>query len=328
MITTSKNCYSVFKNSNAPGHRLKRGGGMLNSGTLSQLSVFVRIIETGSFTKAARELGLSRSAISKSLSKLEEQLGKQLIHRTTRNIFLTEYGEAVFNRAIMLLEECEDMFSQVRSYSEPEGHIRISCSVAYGSQILPKLIRSFQMKYPYVKFHIDLNDNLINLSETNFDMVLRITKKIAESDSHVFLGEINWIYCCTPQYLIGKPEIKAPADLVNHRCLTNPVMAYHDKWIFSDGNREIMVPVTSAITSNSSLTLLSILLSHDGVSCLPNYLASVYIKKGTLIHLLPEYHAGFSHYLYAIERKGRYINPLTRAFSEYLRNELTECVRP
>lgn len=296
---------------------------MLSSGTLSQLSVFVRIVETGSFTKAAHELGLSRSAVSKSLSKLEEQLGKILVKRTTRNIFLTEPGETVFNRAITLLEECEDMFSQVRSFSEPEGHLRLSTSVAYGANILPELITSYQKKYPLVKFHVDLNDNIINLSETNFDMVLRITKNLTESDSNYFLGKINWIYCCSPQYLTGKPEIKTPTDLIHHRCLTNPVMAYHDNWIFSGENGEIMVPVESVITSNSSLTLLSILLSHNGISCLPDYLAAMYIKKGVLINILPEYHAGLSHYLYAIKQKSRYINKLAMSFIEHLQHELT-----
>ncbi|WNU99050.1 LysR family transcriptional regulator [Enterobacter sp. DTU_2021_1002640_1_SI_PRY_ASU_LCPMC_013] len=296
---------------------------MLGSGTLSQLSVFVRIVEAGSFTKAAHELGLSCSAVSKSLSKLEGQLGKTLIKRTTRNIFLTEHGEAVFNRAIMLLEECEDMFSQVRSYSEPEGHLRLSCSVAYGSKVLPDLITTYQKKYPRVKFHVDLNDNIINLSETNFDMVLRITKKLTESDSNYYLGQINWIYCCSPQYLSENPEIKTPEDLINHRCLTNPVMAYHDNWVFSGENGEIMIPVESVITSNSSLTLLNILLNNDGISCLPDYLASIYIKKGILSHILPEYHAGLSHHLYAIEKKARYINPLVRTFIEHLKHELT-----
>ncbi|WP_142502348.1 LysR family transcriptional regulator [Klebsiella sp. 2680] len=296
---------------------------MLNSGTLSQLSVFVRIAETRSFTKAARELGLSRSAVSKSLSKLEEQLGTQLIQRTTRNIFITEHGEAVFNRAITLLEECEDMFSKVRSYSEPEGHLKLSCSVAYGSKVLPDLITAYQMKYPRVKFHIDLNDNIINLSETNFDMVLRITRKLTETECHTYIGEINWIYCCSPQYLSGKPAIKTPNDLTQHRCITNLVMSYHDNWVFSGSNGEIMVPVDSVITSNSSLTLLSILLNHNGVSCIPDYLASLYIKKGALVHILPEYHAGLSHYLYAIRKRTRYINPLTMTFIEHLKKELT-----
>lgn len=296
---------------------------MLNSGTLSQLSVFVRIIETGSFTKAARELGLSRSAVSKSLSKLEEKLGTQLIQRTTRNIFLTEHGEAVFNRAIMLLEECEDMFSKVRSYSEPEGHLKISCSVAYGSKVLPDIITSYQAKFPRVKFHVDLNDNIINLSETNFDMVLRITKKLAETECHTCLCEINWIYCCSPQYLTGKPDIIKPEDLIQHRCITNPVMAYHDNWVFSGDDTKILVPVDSVLTSNSSLTLLNILLNHNGISCIPDYLASLYINKGSLVHILPEYHAGLSHYLYAIEKKARYINPLTMTFIEHLRNELS-----
>lgn len=296
---------------------------MLSSGTLSQLSVFVRIIETGSFTKAASELGLSRSAVSKSLSKLEEKLGKILIRRTTRNIFLTEHGEAVFNRAIMLLQECDDMFSQVRNFSEPEGCIRLSCSVAYGSKILPEFITSYQKKFPRVKFHVDLNDNIINLSETNYDMVLRITKKLPGSDSHVYLGEINWIYCCSPQYLKGKPEIQNPTDLIHHRCITNPVVAYHDNWIFSGTDGDVLVPVNSVITSNSSLTLLSVLLGHHGVSCLPDYLATAYILNGTLLHILPEYHAGLSHYLYAIEKQSRYINPLTKTFIEYLSHELT-----
>ncbi|HBH6881778.1 LysR family transcriptional regulator [Enterobacter sp. 04-C-01-SI_S15] len=295
---------------------------MLSSGTLNQLSVFVRIIETGSFTKAAKELGLSRSAVSKSLSKLEEQLGKILIRRTTRNIFLTEHGEAVFNRAILLLQECEDMFTQVRSFSEPEGHLRLSCSVAYGSKVLPEYIMSYQTKFPQVKFHVDLNDNIINLSETNFDMVLRITKKLNESDSHIYLGMINWIYCCSPQYLKGKPQIQIPGDLTHHRCITNPVMAYHDNWIFSGANGEVLVPVDSVITSNSSLTLLNVLLNHQGVSCLPDYLATAYIKAGTLVHILPDYHSGLSHYLYAIEKQSRYINPLTRTFIEHLKQEL------
>ncbi|HDU5044739.1 TPA: LysR family transcriptional regulator [Klebsiella aerogenes] len=296
---------------------------MLKSGTLNQLSVFVRVIETGSLTKAAHELGLSRSAVSKSLSKLEEQLGKILVKRTTRNIFLTKEGEAVFNRAITLLEEFEDMFSQARNFSEPEGHLRLSSSVAYGANILPDLITSYQKKYPLVKFHVDLNDNIINLSETNFDLVLRITKKLTESENNHYLGGINWVYCCSPKYLTGKPEIKTPTDLIHHRCLTNPVMTYHDNWIFSGENGEIMVPVESIITSNSSLTLLSILLSHNGISCLPDYLSSIYIKKGELVQILPEYNAGVSHYLYAIEKKSRYINGLARSFIEHLHHELT-----
>lgn len=296
---------------------------MLNSGTLSQLSIFVRIIEAGSLTKAARELGLSPSAVSKSLAKLEDQLGMQLITRTTRNIFLTEQGEAVFNRANMLIEEYEDMFAQVQRPTEPEGLLRLSCSVAYGSKILPDFISTYQRRFPKVKIHVELNDNIINLSETPFNMALRITRQLAKTENHVLLNKINWIYCCSPHYLLGKPPIKTPADLTRHRCITNPIMAYHDNWVFADHNGEVMVPVDSCLTSNSSLTLLSILLNHNGVSCLPDYLATMYINKGDLVHLLPEYHAGFSHYLYAIDKKSRYVNPLTRTFIEHLSKQIS-----
>lgn len=86
----------------------------------------------------------------------------------------------------------------------------------------------------------------------------------------------------------------------------------------------MMVPVESVITSNSSLTLLSILLNLNGISCLPDYLALSHINKGTLVHILPEYHAGISHHIYAIEKKGRYINPLVRTFIEHLSKELIE----
>ncbi|WP_253684623.1 LysR family transcriptional regulator [Edwardsiella tarda] len=103
---------------------------MLNAYTLHQLSVFVRIIEMGSLSKAARELGLSRSAVSKSLATLEQQLGVLLIKRSTRRLFLTEQGTAVFNRAIMLLDACQDLFTQLHSETEPEGVLRLSCSVA------------------------------------------------------------------------------------------------------------------------------------------------------------------------------------------------------
>lgn len=294
---------------------------MLHSGTLSQLSIFVRIVETGSLANAARELGLSRSAVSKSLSKLEHQLGKTLLTRTTRSIFLTEHGGAVFNRAIMLLEECEDILSTARSDAEPEGHLRLSCSVAWGSRILPYFIATYQKIFPRVKFHVDLNDNILNLSETNMDMILRITKKLSESDNQYYLRQINWIYCCSPQYLTGKPEINMPADLAFHHCFTNSVMAYHDNWIFSGDDGEVMVPVESAITSNSSLISLDMVLNHHGVSCLPDYLASGYIRKGMLLHILPDYHAGLSYHLYAIEKKAKYSNPLVRSFIEHLRRE-------
>ncbi|AKH89551.1 LysR family transcriptional regulator [Edwardsiella tarda] len=295
---------------------------MLNAYTLHQLSVFVRIIEMGSLSKAARELGLSRSAVSKSLATLEQQLGVLLIKRSTRRLFLTEQGTAVFNRAIMLLDACQDLFTQLHSETEPEGVLRLSCSVAYGSTCLPDAISAYQRQFPRVRIHVDLNDELINLAERNFDMVLRITQRQWERANAFLLGKVNWIYCCSPHYLQGKPAITQPADLSHHRCLTNPVMSYQDKWVFCGRDGQQMIAVDSRLTSNSSLTLLKILLNHNGVSCLPDYLAEAYIARGELVHLLPDYHAGIFHYLYAIEKTSRVVNPLTRSFIAHLKATL------
>ncbi|AFJ48146.1 LysR family transcriptional regulator [Shimwellia blattae] len=295
---------------------------MITSGTLQQLTIFVRIIITGSFTRAARELGLSPSAVSKSLAKLETQLETQLIKRGSRKLFLTWRGEVLFNQALALLEECEHMLTPGRASPDQRNIIKLSCPVAWGVEILSPLISGYQQAYPLTSLHIELSDQLISFAETHFDLALRITRQMEPAENKTLLARVHWIYCCSPDYLYGKPAIASPRDVASHHCLSNPMAAYHNSWIFSGPDGEQIIPVNAAITARSSLVLLRILLRHGGISCLPDYLVKPYIKKGVLVRLFPGINAGRSHYLYAIQRKNKHGNPLIGSFIDYLQQAL------
>jgi len=289
--------------------------------SFSQIVVFVKIAETGSLTKAAHELNLTPSAISKSLSQLENSMGTLLIKRTTRSAILTEQGRAFYIKASEVLNDLEGAVSQIQQFNRmPTGTLRITSSVAFGCMQLASAVNRYMDEYPYVDTQISLNDHIVNLSEENYDIALRITSATNWNYAARKLAEIRWVYCASPEYLRQNPPINKPNDLYMHKCLVYPAMTTKGSWGFINIRTDEVseVEIHGRLICNSSLALHISALEGQGVACLPTYIASRTIAEKKLIQVLPDYRSTQTHTLYAMYFHSKYQNPLIRSFIDFM----------
>lgn len=295
---------------------------MKNFASFTQITVFVRIAELGSLSAAARELNLSPSAVSKSLAQLEERLGVLLVKRTTRSLTLTDSGRIIFERANDILSDLETTLDAARQTKSPEGNLRITCSMAFGSKQLTPIVGRYLDGHPKVSASIALDDRLSNLVEENYDLAVRITSRTDSGYAARKLATIHWVYCAAPQYLDATGAIGEPRDLVQHRCLVYPAMTLNGAWSFQGEKDAQQIAIKTALESNSSLALREAALHGQGVACLPTYLVSSDIIQGELRVVVPEYRSAITHTLYAMYYRSKYANSLVRSFIDFVVDDI------
>lgn len=293
------------------------------SGYLNQFQIFIKIAETGNMSRAARALGLTPSAVSKSLAQLENTLGSPLIFREARPFQLTAEGRRVLQLAHRVVAEIESIVDGNRPPSGDGEVLRVSCSVALGCTHMPWLSSEFQEMNPGVLIDVALDDKFVNLDRNEFDVALRITSEAAVNDSNMQpLMDIGWFYCASPEYLKRHPPITVPSDLRFHHCLVYPNMMHDGRWIFHHHGKSETVRVIPHLSCNSSLLLLQRALLHGGVACLPDYLATHSVKTGKLIRVLADYDPGVTHRLQAIINTSASDNKTLKRFLAFLKAKL------
>jgi DNA-binding transcriptional LysR family regulator len=291
---------------------------MRSLGSLSQIIVFAKIAELGSLSSAARELNLTPSAVSKSLSQLEEHIGVLLIKRTTRSLALTEHGKSFLERVSILLNEVEETFAQASSFrEEPRGTLKITTSMAFGYAQAPKLIGRYMEQYPEVVTRVALDDRFVNLSEQDCDIALRIAASSDWTYEARKVTDIHWVYCASPDYIERFGPLTHPTNLERHRCLIYPAMTLNGAWAFRDSSVIHEVPIRGSLISNSSLILLEAAVDGQGVACLPTYIVAKRILDGELSIVFPTFRAAISHTLYAMFFQRKYSSPLIRSFVDF-----------
>ncbi|WP_341644360.1 LysR family transcriptional regulator [Thauera sp. SDU_THAU2] len=288
------------------------------SNSLSKLELFVKVVECGSLSKAARALCLTPSAVSKALAQLEDQLGTTLIKRTTRHIALTECGAMMYERATAILRDADLALSAALRFRKPSGVLQVSSSVAFGCTQVSRLVREFTEKYPEIEVALNLDDRMEDLAAEGHDVALRISSRDDWEYPGRKLAQIHWVYAASPKYLNRHSPIRTPMDLEHHACLLYPAMTEHGQWSFACNGEEESLKVRCVAVSNSSLALAEMAIDHCGVVCLPTYVARRYLDDGSLQHVLPQYSPSPRHSLYVLYFKTRYSNPTVRAFVDFL----------
>lgn len=285
----------------------------MRQASLKRMRIFVTIADFGNFNDAAKELHLTASAVSQSLKLLENELGVTLIKRTTRSLILTDAGKYFYNNVRDILSELDRVYSNAINYNkEPNGELKITCSVAFGYTQVAPLTYEFSEKYKNVNVNISLNDNLVNLNEEDYDVALRISRFPPVNFSMRQLCPINWIYCASAEYIVQRGKPTSIEDLRNHNLLMYPDMNATLKKI------DDTTPLKS-IKSNCSLFSLKAVLDNKGIAYLPLYLLEDEIKNGRIIPLkLTEQLVYRTHNLYALYFPSRYNNPRIRMFIDYL----------
>jgi DNA-binding transcriptional LysR family regulator len=266
---------------------------------VSHIQTFLAVARGGSFSEAARELGVVPSLVAKRIGGLEQQLGARLFDRTTRKVVLTEAGERFRGRAAELLLGLEELMSAVaRDDGKLEGHIRLMAPTTLGIQRLGPLLNRFLATHPRITLEVALVDRSTNPTEAGFD--LAISGRLASYDGVVDLPlwPVVPTLCATPAYLAGAPPIEHPRDLAAHPCLV--FAATGADWRFQSPRGVISVDVSARLLADDNMTLLDAALQGLGVAILPGYVAQPHLASGRLALVLgrfPPQENGFKAYV-------------------------------
>ncbi len=290
--------------------------------SIAALSAFVRAADARSFTAAGRQLGVSSSAVGKAVARLEDRLGVRLFHRSTRSIALTQEGNLFLEscrRIFLEIETIEREFAQ--STRKPEGKLRVSLPVG-GTLILPA-VTGFMRAYPDIHLDIHFTDDLVDVIDGGYDAVIR-TGEAADSRLMArILGTYKLLVVGSPDYLNKTSVPATPADLINHSCIHHryPTSGRLQRWPFrrSDDGQDIALPIHAAVTTVEPLIAMAEL--GLGLACVPDFAVRRQLADGSLVSVLVDHidHAGVFR---AVWPSSRYLPPKTRAFIDYLAENL------
>jgi len=285
--------------------------------SVSGMLVFARVVEEGSFSAAARKLGLSKASVSREISNLEQRLGAQLLRRTTRRMSLTEVGEVFHERCQRVVEAAKDAEVSVSQLQEaPRGAIRLAVPMSFGHlQIAPRLPR-FLERYPNIQLDVDATDRIVDLVYERVDLSVRIGRPREQSYMQRKLCPIRLLICAAPEYLERRGMPQTPDDLSEHVCLGYTGRAA--TWRFSTGER---IKTTSTLNVNNGDALRQAALVGHGIVYLPSFLLGDDVRSGRLTPLLTQ-HTRFETNLLAVYPESRHVSPKVRALIDWLVEEL------
>jgi DNA-binding transcriptional LysR family regulator len=280
--------------------------------------VFAEVVTSGSFTGAARRLGLSKASVSREVGRLERRLGAQLLRRTTRSMSLTEVGETFYAGCQRVAEETEHAVRSVGALqAEPRGEVRLVASVSFGQlQIAPRL-PAFLARYPKLRVRVDLTDRMVDLVRERFDLAIRITgRPTDEALVQRRLCPIRFVVCAAPAYLERHGVPRDAGELERHNCLGVGASPWH---LVLSRERAARLHGDLYVDNGDALRRVAV-LGH-GIVCLPTYLVGEDLSGGRLVRILPgelELEAS----AFALYPQSRHVSPKLRALIDHLVEEL------
>ncbi len=283
------------------------------------LRAFTQVVEQGSFAAAARHLGVSRSAVNKLVGKLENDLGVQLLQRTTRRVSPTDSGLAFYDRSVEILAalaEAEQAVSQLQT--EPRGPLRINAPMTFGTQHLAPAIAEFAAQYPELRLQLTLNDRLIDPIEEGFDLTVRVAIP-PESPALIVqrLAPVQRLLCAAPGYLAAQGMPRHPDELRDRPCLHYGYLATGNQWQLQGPTGAIAVPIDSTLCSNNGEVLREAALHGLGIALLPSFIVAPALAAGQLQIVLPDYQPT-PIWLSLLYPNHRHLSAKVRLFSEFM----------
>lgn len=286
---------------------------------LNELAVFVRVVQAESFSAAARALGLTPSAVSKQISRLENRLGARLLNRTTRRLGMTEVGSAFFERAQRILSDLHEAEQAVTDMQgTARGLLRIDVPVGFGRMHIAPALPDFFARCPEVSLDMRMNDRFVDLLEEGVDMAVRIGDLQDSSLIAKRLAQNRRLVVGSPEYLERHGAPREPADLTQHNCVVYTYRQSRHDWRFTgpDGTEQ-QVRVSGNLETNNGEALHAAVLQGLGIALLPLWMVGRDLGAGRLVEVLSDFHAPDSA-IYAIYPHARHLSPKVRCFVDFL----------
>lgn len=256
---------------------------------LGEMEVFVRVLERGNFSAAARDLRLTPSGVSRVVSRLEARLGAKLITRTTRSIQATPEGGVFFERCVELLADIDDAEQGVMVQAQPRGTIRVSASIPFGRQVLTPLLARFLALYPKIRVELVFTDQVVNLLQERTDVAIRHGELDSSRLMARMLGASTRVVVASPDYIQAHGQPRAPAELMQHNRLDYGYMRAAKGWPFRGGGETTVIAPAGTASAGDGETLRQLVLAGIGIARLDRFQVQDDIRAGRLIPLLEEF---------------------------------------
>jgi len=286
---------------------------------LQSMRAFTRVVETKGFAAAARAMGLSRSVVNKAVIALENELGTQLLRRSTRKVTPTETGLAFYDRCVQILSDLDEALASVTELQEhPTGNLRMNAPMTFGTQHLAPVVAAFMAEHPDVHVELILNDRFIDPIDEGFDITLRISEPVyLTSLISREVAPVRRVLCASPGYLDTHGEPDDPRDLKAHRCLQYGYSGTTTQWRLGGPAAERSYTINCALWSNNGEILKSAALADQGIALLPTFIVGDALQNGTLRTVLEGY-APSGLVLSALYPRNRHLSAKVQLFVERL----------
>ncbi len=251
---------------------------------LTDIAIFVKVVELASFTAAAEALETSQPVVSKAVTRLEEKLGARLLNRTTRRLSLTEAGSELYRRSGRALKEIEDAELEIaRFQTEPRGTLRVAAPMSFSILQLGPFIQEFLRSYPGVSLELNMNDQQVDLVEEGYDLAIRIGQLQSSNLVARKITPCRQVMCASPAYLAKHGTPERPEDLLEHNCIVYSFQMTPREWRLMDADGEThVVPVHGTLHSNSGLVNREAAIAGAGIVMLPTFYIGEQVKSGVL----------------------------------------------
>lgn len=285
---------------------------------LDEMEVFAAVVEAGGFSAAARLLGLSKSAVSKQVGRLEDRLGVRLLNRTTRRLSLTEAGTTFHAACRRVLDEAETAEQAVSDLAAaPRGLLKLNAPMSFGFLHLGAAIPAFHQHYPQIRLDAVMNDRFVDLIEEGYDVALRIGELRDSSLVARRLAPCRNVLCASPAYLDRRGRPARPADLAQHDCLLYANTASPREWTLTGPRGREAVAVAGPLIANNGDLLCTAALGGMGIAKLPTFIVGPCLADGRLEVVLPD-HPVPEQGIHAVYPHSRNLSQKVRVFVDFL----------
>jgi DNA-binding transcriptional LysR family regulator len=296
-----------------------------NINSLENLRAFLCVARHGSFSKAARELHIVTSAITRRVEQLESALGTRLLERSTRGLTLTSSAEALLPKFSRIVAEIDDLLRNSGPQDGIEGLLRVKAPTTVTSEFIGALVVDFLRQHPGVNVDITLADYSVNPLEQGFDVALGAMPVTYPDVVDIPLWRYDLVACCAPDYLQGRAAPRHPSDLVDHVCLTTTL--FRGGWLFESGAGSVDIDVPSRIHVSDGRVVREAARRGIGIAALARYLVENDLRDGRLVFVLEDF-PFVTHWLKALVPRTSLTRPAVQGFVEFLKEQLREGPKP
>jgi DNA-binding transcriptional LysR family regulator len=291
---------------------------------LLAMEAFVRVVDAGSFSTAARQWGRSKAVVSKYVNALEDHLGVQLLRRTTRALSLTEAGRAYRERCADVLGEVEALEASLREgLAAARGTLRVTAPPGLASHYLDVMTKDFVERFPEVTIDLDLTHRMVDLVEENIDVAIRVTDPRDSSLVARRIAPVPIVAVAAPSYLGRRGTPRKPADLRNHDCLVDTNFRDQQRWRFRKGKKTETITVDGPFRINNPEAIRDLAASGLGIALVPEFLVRDSLQNGSLCEVLPGTVA-LHWFILAVYPRRRYLPLRVRAYVDHLIERMGE----